>query len=105
LRADARIEHFHQLPQEFELVERCQIQFDDVVDQLLQRRISLVAYVIPHRLDLIQLRLQKLDNISRFLGRLQSDPSDQPMPTLIRLGKVINQFNNFFVIVKYMWLS
>ena len=61
------------LCQEFELIQSSQIYLNDIIDQLLQRRVFFFRHLVAHLLDLGQRCLKELGDVACLLGRMQGD--------------------------------
>jgi len=94
-----RVKQFHvgSLCQEFQFVECTEVLPHDFINDILQRGVGLVHYVVAHLLNVGQRVLKKLDHVAGLLGAHQADGADQTVPALVGFGKLIGQLDDVVV--------
>ena len=80
--------------QEAQLVQGGEVQLNNVVDELLQRRIFFVANFVPAFFNFFKLTLQKLNDVGRLLGCGDGDGPNQAMTALIGFCKRVCVVND-----------
>ncbi len=56
------------LRKEFELVERGEVEREDLIDDVLQGRVFLLHHLVPHLFDVLDLPLQEVHDVAGSLG-------------------------------------
>lgn len=84
--------------EEFEFVQSAQVEPDNLVDNVLDWRVVAFTDSIPRFFDLGEAIFQKVNDIGRFLGRMQGNWPDQPVSALVGFRELVREIN--YAVVK-----